>query len=148
MIPPQILNGVLGLAFNSKHQALLTQRYQPETPEAHLKWQIPGGGQDFGEHPEETLKREMMEELGLEVEVLDPRPLVDISIWNKGKVDETHVNLLTYIVSIGSQTPKIIDVESNDWKWFDIEEIADLPQLPRLTEMVKEGYEVFLAAKS
>lgn len=143
---PKIITGVFGLAFNDKHQALLTERFQPESPEAHLKWQVPGGGQDFGEHPLDTLKREMYEEVGVRVEVLDERPMVYVSIWNVGKPDEVQVNLLVYLVSIGTQTPSIeADVETNDWRWVDLEELETLPQLPQLTAIVRRAHEIFLA---
>ncbi len=147
-MPREILNGVLGLAFNDKHQVLLSQRFQPETPEAHLKWQIPGGGQEYGEHMLETLKREMMEELGVKCDVLDERPLIYTSFWDKGKPGELQVNLIIYVISIGKQIPKIEDVETNDWMWVDIDEVAALPLLPQTNEIVRHAYEIFLKKKS
>ena len=37
----------------------------------HKEWEIPGGKIDWGEQPEQTVVREVQEELGFEVKVLD-----------------------------------------------------------------------------
>src|SRR3954468_16443849 len=57
-----------GLVFRSG-KLLITQRY----PEAHLGglWEFPGGKREPQESFSECLQRELMEELGIEVEVLD-----------------------------------------------------------------------------
>lgn len=55
-----------GLVF--RHGLLLITRRHPD---AHLGglWEFPGGKQDPGESAEDCLKRELMEELGIEVDI-------------------------------------------------------------------------------
>jgi len=48
-------------------KVLIAQR--PSGEEDHLLWEFPGGGIKGGESKEESLKRELKEELGLEVRV-------------------------------------------------------------------------------
>lgn len=38
------------------------------------EWEMPGGGMDFGETFEETLRREVREEMGLELSFVEARP--------------------------------------------------------------------------
>jgi 8-oxo-dGTP diphosphatase len=53
-------------------KVLATQR--SESMSMPLKWEFPGGKIDNGESPEECLKRELMEELSIEVDVGQPLP--------------------------------------------------------------------------
>jgi 8-oxo-dGTP diphosphatase len=41
-------------------------------------WDIPGGSMEHGENFHQTLKREIMEEMGVEIEVLDKEPF---AVW-------------------------------------------------------------------
>ena len=47
-----------------KGKLLLLERKQPNI------WEFPGGGIEFGEQPDETAKREVFEETGLEVKII------------------------------------------------------------------------------
>ena len=57
---------------NSAGKVLCTQR--SEAMSMPLKWEFPGGKIDEGESPEECLKRELIEELGIEASVGQPLP--------------------------------------------------------------------------
>lgn len=138
---PRILNGFFGLAFDSEKRLLLTQRHQPQDPQVHLKWQVPGGGQEFGEHPHETLAREMKEELGIDaITILDPRPFVSHSVWGADD-DAVHVNVFTYIISIGTSVPFVNDEETAAFQWFSLEEALKLDTLPNAKTTFREAYQ-------
>lgn len=132
---------VMGLAVNSKGQYLLTQRNQPKDPEVHGKWQIPGGGMEFGETPEQTLSREMQEELNVSVRILFPYPIAQTSVWNMTS-SHTHVTLLAYLVSIDDQEPKIGDPETLAWKWCTIQEAHELDFLKLTLGMLDEAEKI------
>jgi 8-oxo-dGTP diphosphatase len=48
---------------------MLLCRISDQVPNAAGRWTLPGGGLDFGEHPERAVVREVMEETGLEIKV-------------------------------------------------------------------------------
>lgn len=133
----KMLTGVFGLATDGKGKYLLTQRIDHENAGAHMLWQIPGGGMEFGEQPQETVLRELQEEIQCTPRVLDDRPTVVVSVWpaKAGEDIEYHVTLITYLVTIGNQIPQATD-ESFDCKWYTVDEVQTLNTLPNVKETV------------
>jgi len=61
---------VSALVFNDKGELLLQKRYKPKASPAYLDvWEIPAGGVDEDEDVMDAVKREVLEETGLKVEV-------------------------------------------------------------------------------
>lgn len=145
-IPQKIIIGVLGLAINKQKQFFLTRREAPGRPEWHNMWQTPGGGLEFGESPEETLKREMMEELQVKVDIIHPQPIVKTSIWYKDETDmkqDTQIVLIIYLVDIKNQTPNFSgDDETNGGDWYDYDQISNLETLPLTDEIMEEAQKI------
>jgi 8-oxo-dGTP diphosphatase len=63
---------VVGGAVFARGRLLAARRSAP--PELAGRWELPGGKSEPGETPEQTLVRELREELGVEVEPLAPLP--------------------------------------------------------------------------
>ena len=61
---------VYGLIKNKNGETLFIKRADNDTHPG--LWELPGGGVDFGEDPKASVKREIEEETGIEVDVKDP----------------------------------------------------------------------------
>ena len=135
--------GVLGLAINDQGQYLLTKRHEPKYPPFHLKWNVPGGGMEFGETPEETLVREFGEELSVKPQILISTPAV-FSHLRTFSNQTVHVTLLCYLVNLGHQTIVLDKKENVDLRWVMLEEIENLNCLPGTYSMVHKVHELHI----
>ncbi len=142
-----IIVAALGVPVSQDGQkVLLTQRHAPGNPAWHHKWQLAGGGVDFGETMEEAVVREMYEELHVSATIIHPYPIVKTSIWYADESDEkmdTHVILITYLVDIGDQTPDLTqdpDWETAAYGWFSLSEIKKLDCLPLTLAVAEEAF--------
>lgn len=139
----KIVVAAMGLPIDKKGKYLLTRRHAPGILAWHNKWQIAGGGLEFGETTEQTLAREMQEELQVSVRIIHPQPIVKTSIWyghETEKKQDSQVVLITYLVDIGKQEIDITkDDETNNYDWFLLKEIMKLDSLPMTTEIVTEA---------
>lgn len=143
----KIIVAALGLPISRDgKKVLLTERHAPGNPSWHHKWQIAGGGIDFGETMEEAVAREMWEELHVKAKIIHPYPIVKTSIWYGDESDEkmdTHVVLITYLVDLGDQVPDLShdpDWETSAFGWFDLEGARQLDCLPLTLEVVEEAF--------
>ena len=115
---------------NKEGKYLLTQR--PENVHNAERWEFPGGKLDFAEDPRDCLKREIKEELGINIEA---KEILEYSSHIYGK--EKHIVLLGFICNYLSG--KIEKLHIKDYVWaspkemknYDITE-ADLPFLSKL----------------
>jgi A/G-specific adenine glycosylase len=86
-------------------------------------WEFPGGKCEDGETLPAALRREMHEELGIEVEVIAEEPLAVV------KHAYTHFRITLYAfdcrLAVGSPAPQCI--ECDDFRWATLEEITALP---------------------
>lgn len=113
---------------------LICQR--PVTKSCALLWEFVGGKVEKGETKKQALKRECMEELGIEVEAGD----IFTEVIHKYPDITVHLTLFNAVISKG--VPQ--KLEHNDIKWISPSEIpdynfcpADVEILEKLTQLKK-----------
>ncbi len=84
-------------------------------------WTFSGGGAKRVETPEEAVKREVMEEVGLAIE--KPKPIGNLDWGYEGKKDVIYC----FAAEVNSKNFKIDTTEILEAKWFKIAEVPALP---------------------
>ena len=113
-------------------------------PLTNYKWQLAGGGMEFGETPEEALVREFQEELSVTPTIIHPNAIVMTNTWMGGDDDtrdDVHIILICYLLDIKDQQPIITDPdeETGDFGWFSYEQIMKLDCLPKTKQYIKRA---------
>jgi len=120
--------GVKVLLRNKEGKFLMVRRSPKKYPEVGPKWDIVGGSIEPGSSLMENLKREIREEVSLE---MAGTPVL-VAAQDILRVSGKHIVRLTY-TGIIDGSPKI-DEDHSEWKWFTLDE------LKALSEQDLDGY--------
>jgi len=122
--PIHILPVIAAIISNAQNKILIAQR-KPGLGNAG-KWEFPGGKIKIGESPEAGLKREIMEEMGAEIDVIRPFHIVN------HLTNERSILLIAYLSTLRSEIQFLNDHSKIQWikipqlLTFDLAE-ADIP---------------------
>ncbi len=125
--------GVSGKAVISKEgKILLLQRSLNDSFDPGL-WELPGGKLDYGEDLLEALKREVEEEVGLQIKVGRP-----FKTWHFYK-EPFWVTGITFLCDYTGGTV-VLSPEHEDYAWIEPAKYSEYP----LSKAVKEQLEAYL----
>jgi ADP-ribose pyrophosphatase len=113
---------------------LLVKRRNP--PNAG-KWSVPGGLVELGETAEEAIRREVREELGIEVEVGRVFTVVSSIELDASEKVRYHFVIVDYVANPFEGRIRLND-ESSDYGWFGDAEVRRLEMAPKTREVVLE----------
>jgi 8-oxo-dGTP diphosphatase len=94
-------------------------------------WEFPGGKMEAGERPEDTLIRELSEELGIQVLAEHLEPIVFAS----HSYASFHLLMPLYVCRRWEGTPKLL--EHTAFAWTKPQEISNYPLTPADIPLVK-----------
>ncbi|MEK7131313.1 MAG: non-canonical purine NTP pyrophosphatase [Patescibacteria group bacterium] len=109
-----------------KNKKMLMTKRRDLRPEFNNKWEFPGGGVEDGESIIQCLKREIKEETGYNIQVVEQLPDI-LTVDSKFNYQ---VHLILYICKIKSGQFKPADAETCGHGWFTYKNALKMTMLP------------------
>jgi 8-oxo-dGTP diphosphatase len=103
---------VKGFIFNNKNELLLVKRNNQD-PHNPGVWEVPGGRLDEGESPFLGLKREVNEEVGLEIDIKNP-----LRVHHFVRDDGQKITMITFYCKVKEKDYEVkLSEEHTEYKW-------------------------------
>lgn len=133
--PDRPIFGVGAIIFEGE-KVLLIKRGQ-----APLKghWSLPGGAQETGETGEEALKREILEETGLEIEIIKFATMVDIIDLDEAGKARHHYTVADYLCRATGGTLKA-GGDALATKWVRLTDLDKFNLTPKAREVIEAAW--------
>ena len=116
-------------------KVLLVRRGQSPS---YGKWSLPGGLVELGETIREAVEREIAEECGIKIRVVDVAGAIDRIVRDDAGRVRYHYVLVDYLAY-----PESMDVvagsDAGDAQWFEIERVAELDTTQGLLDMIRRA---------
>lgn len=118
-----------------ENKILCVQRGENKYDYISKKYEFPGGKMESGESKEETVKREILEELHMDIEVQDEFLTVD------HQYPDFHLTMHSFKCSTTNESLTL--TEHIDFKWLEISEMSGLDwaaaDVPIVEKLVSNG---------
>jgi len=116
-------------------RVLLVRRGQPP---GVGKWSLPGGLVHLGETTQEAVVREVAEECGLEVRVVDLAGMVERVVRDEAGRVRYHYVLVDYLVAPES-ADAVAGSDADEVRWVEVEDVSELEITEGLLDMIRRA---------
>lgn len=114
------------------HEKKILLTCDPRTPDT---WELPGGRLNVDEEPQEGLKRELFEELGVQCTVHE---VVHMCQFWQGTESGNRALAIVYRATIDQSKDLAPNpTEISKWRWFNEEEVRQLNIFPEYSQALK-----------
>lgn len=128
---------VSAVIFNDKNEILLVKRSLDDDFLPGI-WEMPGGGINFGEEPEDAVVREVKEETGLSINTSSSSIISVFSYSHPQTV--WHVELI-YLCNLHKESEIILSLEHIEYLWIKTEEIQNVQLSDLMKKILIEVFE-------
>jgi len=126
---------VVAAVIISNNKILCVQRNENKLPYISKKYEFPGGKIELGESKEEAIKREIKEELKMEINI--DREFLTVS----HQYPDFHLTMYSFLCSCKDSSLTL--TEHIDFKWLDKNELEELDwaaaDIPIVIKLVSNG---------
>lgn len=119
---------VAGIIKYNNNKILCTQRDVSKNEEVSFKWEFPGGKKEIGETNEQALKREIKEELNIDINI--EKYFMEVNY----DYPSFKLKMHTYICH--TLTDRIELLVHKDFKWLSLDELNTLDWAPADTPII------------
>lgn len=116
---------VLGVIVRPDGRFLITQRVMTKSW-APGWWEVSGGGVMAGEDSADAVKREILEETGIDVTDCEGGYLFSYHRENPGEGDNYFVDIYRFVADVTEEDVKVQEKEAAGFKFATLEEIKEL----------------------
>lgn len=114
-----------GVVFDKDGRILIDQRVGDKLAKVNGLWEVPGGKLEFGETPEQAIRREILEEIGCKVKVKKLIPYTDVGTLEYPERLQ-HTVVFYYICELeDNDCIEVHDHKIGGFRWVRPEELDD-----------------------
>lgn len=130
--PQHPLPAVGALIVNGSRILLIKRAFEPSAG----KWSIPGGAVELGERVEEAVRREVREEVGIEIEDVELLGIYDSIVRDSNGDVKYHYVIVEYLAR--ARSPEVTPSgEVAGYAWVSLDELEKLEITPSLRETLR-----------
>jgi 8-oxo-dGTP diphosphatase len=126
---------IVSSAFIFRDSNVLVARRKSDSKIYPGKWELPGGKVEPGEDPSDAANREVMEELGIVVDVQRP-----FHVFSQVPERDLHYIEIAFMCSLSGPEPPMKLTEHDEARWITEKELDSLDMTKEMRESIISGF--------